>query len=163
MPAFDPGPPDRPGERREPLPGLLCKQHFVEAVADRGLSLGTAASLTLERACVVGDLETLGLSQCLADLLLAADDQRFMVALSAPYRRYRDHLASGRSDSRPQDLAGPVVVPLRLFPRVLDIDYEQALTAAALKEAIALELAALCVGRTMSEYALFFAASVAGY
>jgi hypothetical protein len=42
---------------------------------------------------------------------------------------------------------------------VLNLDYRVAFTAQALDEAIVLEIAGLCAGRTMSEWALYYAAA----
>jgi hypothetical protein len=160
MPAFAAGPPCRPGERREPLhlapfPYLA----FASAAATRGLALGCASELALEAVLIRDDYERLGWAEGFTALLAASEEQRFTVALPAPYRRYRNHLLRrGARELERCELEEPVSVPLRLFPRVLTLDYQEALIEARLDQAITLELAALCDGRTMSEYALLYAA-----
>lgn len=160
LPTFDPGPIRRPGERREPLPGVMLSSAFAESSANRGLALEVATELTVERALVLLDFELIRLKDLFPGLLAAAAQQRFTVPLPGPYRRYRASLlavaARQVDDAEPE---ATVTVPLRFFPRVLELAYERAFNASALDEAITLELAALCIGRTMSEYALLFASA----
>lgn len=158
MPAYRPTLPLRPGERREPIIDLRVERQFATAAASRGLTLGTAVELTLERALVIADLESLNRSDLFNSLLGNAKQQRFIAPLPGPYRRYRASLLQTEPRELDEDeLDEPKVVPLRFFPRVLEINYAEALTADAIDEGRTLELAALCAGRTMSEYALRFA------
>jgi hypothetical protein len=161
VPTFKPNRPVRPGERREPLPTLTIDLRFADAAATRGLSVAVAVELALERALVLADLELVGQGDRYADLLSSARNQRFVAPLAAPYRHYRSALRDrSPRDLDKDELNEPTAVPLRLFPRVLEIDYELALDPSVIDDAVALELAALCAGRTMSEYGLLFAAAL---
>jgi len=158
MPAYQPRAPLRPGEGREPLTGVLVDRRFAAAAAGRGVALAVATELTLERALVLADLESLDRANLFPGLLASAKHQRFVTPLPGPYRSYRASLLEAEPRALGEaELDEPVAVPLRLFPRVLALKYGEVLTEGALDEAIALELAALCTGRTMSEYALRFA------
>lgn len=163
MPTFRPGPPVRPGQRREPLLALTVGISFATAAADRGLSLGVAIELALERALVFADLKLIRQADRFADLLVAAQRQRFVAPLPGAYGRYQASLLRTRRHRLNNvELDEPVAVPLRFFPRILELDYDEALDPMAIDEAVALELAALCSGRTMTEYALLFAGSASG-
>lgn len=160
LPPFELPAPLRPGERREALPGLHVSRAFAGAAAKRGLSVSVATEIALERALVLADLTGLGRAELFPELLTTAGRQRFLQALPGSYRRYRASLLSAcPREYRELELGEPAAVPLRFFPRVLELDYDKSLTRAALDEAIILELGALCAGRTMSEYALLFVSS----
>jgi hypothetical protein len=94
------------------------------------------------------------------DLLLEhVAASRITAAVAAPYAPYLRALWCTRPrEPLPQELEEPIDVPLRLFPRVLTVSPGEALKASRLREAIAIERAAVAAGRTMSEYALLFAA-----
>jgi hypothetical protein len=148
----------RPGQRREPLTGFTVDERFAGAAAARGLTAAAAVELALERALVLTDLEELGRLQLFPALLEQAHNQRFVTPLPEPFRRYRQSLLGAEPRALDDgELELPIVVPLRLFPRVLSLDYLRALVVNALDEAVILELASLCAGRTMTEYALWFA------
>jgi hypothetical protein len=159
MPAFRPSGPVRPGDVRHPLPEAAPAELFARASADRGIALAAAVELALERALVADELR-----QCTDGayerLLARAAREPFARPLLGPYRRYFDALRHPVAE--PFDIAAlqrPVSVPLRLFPQVLDLDPPTALTPTLLHEAVTLELGALRANRTMTEYALHFAAT----
>lgn len=152
----------RPGERREPLPSLQLNQIFAEAATAHGLSIPAATEVTLERALVAADLKRFGDASLYRRLVARATTQRFESPLPAAYAVYMGAIRDCRGRNLTlAELEQPIAVPLRFFPRVLTIDFDEALTADGFADAIILELAALCVGRTMSEYALLFAAASA--
>jgi hypothetical protein len=157
-PHFRPALPIRPGERREPLSGLAIAEPFARAAAARGLTAAVATELALERTLVLADLDELGLLQHFPQLLEQARRQRFIAPLPPPFRRYRESLRRAEPrELKEEELELPAAVPLRFFPRVLSMDYSRALVPEVIDEALILELGALCAGRTMSEYALWFA------
>jgi hypothetical protein len=163
LPPYQPPAPVRPGERREPLADVRVGRPFIDAAAKRGLVLSVAVELAIERALVIDDLRRLRLGELLPAVLERAHRQRFTSPLPASFRPYRDALMRG--EPRPVDAtecARPVCLPLRFFPRALGLDHGRALTADGLDEARTLELAALCIGRTMSEYALYTVCELVG-
>jgi hypothetical protein len=122
--------------------------------------VAVATELTVERALVLEDFQLIHQTDLYPGLVAAAAQQRFSAPLQGSFRRYRASLlavAPRQGDNA--ELEATLTVPLRFFPRVLNLDYARAFNAEALEEAISLELGALCVGRTMSEYALLFASA----
>ncbi len=153
----------RPGERREPLTDITIEEPFAREAVARGLTVAVAVELVLERALVLADMEELGLLRLFPNVLEQARGQRFVAPLPAPFRRYRESLRRGEPrELEAEELERPATVPLRFFPRVLSVDYSRALVAGSIDEALVLELAALCAGRTMSEYVLRCACAEAG-
>src|SRR4051794_3334783 len=132
MPAFVIQPPRRPGDRREWLPMLCAPVELAGAAASRGLSGGGAGGVVFEATLARAALTELGLAQGWDRLLAQAEQQRFTVPLPGPYRRYREHLL--QAHERELDLTEldePVAIPLRLFPRVLGLDYAESFRAVA--------------------------------
>lgn len=102
------------------------------------------------------DIVRLGREDEFSALVVAAEDARIATPIAPAYARYLRALTSNRDDTRDNDrLEEPVDLPLRLFPRVLEITPEVALREERLHQAVSLERAAVCAGRTMSEYAFF--------
>ncbi len=158
--------PRRPGERREPL-SVDLSPALAAAAAAHGLDLACAAELCLERALIAADLVTLGRRQLLQALLALVGSATVNRPLPPAKARYLQMLLAARAGALPTaapdapiaigtDGAGDTIVdvPLRLFPRVLDVAEQlTACGAEELIEALALEIAAVSDGRTMSEWA----------
>jgi hypothetical protein len=150
--------PRRPGERREPLALTNLPTAFAVAATASQLELGCAAELCLEHALVVRDLSELGRSDLYPPLLELAGSARVRPGLPTAKARYLQMLLAARERSgfMPDSERGGndtvVDVPLRLFPRVLDV-VNEGFDAQQLDEAIRLEVAAVADGRTMSEWA----------
>jgi hypothetical protein len=115
------------------------------------IALGT--ELALERAVAFEELRRLDLVELWPGLLREAHEARVGAAIAAPYARY---LRSLNMRSEGCDESGDVIidVPLRLFPRVQEVDLLAALTTESLDEALALEIAAVASGRVMTEWVL---------
>jgi hypothetical protein len=150
--------PRRPGERREPLLLHGVPRSLASAAAERGLELGCAIELCLERALVLRDLEAVGRASLYPRLLALAEPARVRRALPQAKARYLQFLVGARERSRGGSHDGcggdvTIDVPLRLFPRVVDVAEDADLDATALCEALRLEIAAVSDGRTMSEWA----------
>jgi|SRR6266545_4423738 len=159
--------PRRPGERREPL-SVDLSPALAAAAAARGLDLACAAELCLERALIAADLVTLGRRQLYKPLLALVGSATVNRPLPPAKARYLQMLLAARAGALRTDAPGAPIaidgtdgagdtvvdVSLRLFPRVLDVA-EQLTTSCAeeLIEALALEIAAVSDGRTMSEWA----------
>jgi hypothetical protein len=150
--------PRRPGERREPLALPNLPTALVVAATASQLELGCAIELCLESALVVRDLSELDLSDLYPPLLELAASARVRRGLPTAKARYLQMLLAARerpgfmSDSERGGSDAVVDVPLRLFPRVLDV-VNECFDARQLDEAIRLEVAAVADGRTMSEWA----------
>jgi len=149
--------PRRPGERREPLLLPHLPSSLASAAADRGLELGCAVELCLERAVVLEDLTELGIVSLFPRLLALCEVARVRRALPPAKARYLQVLLGARE--RRLECAGrggagsvTVDVPMRLFPRVLDAVPSAELSAIALAQALELEIAAVSEGRTMIEW-----------
>jgi hypothetical protein len=158
--------PRRPGERREPL-ALDVSPTLVVAAAGSRLELGCAVELCLERALVIRDLAALGQLHVYERLLALATTTPVSRALPAAKARYLQMLLATRDrQAVPLDAAGGggdamVDVPLRLFPRVIDVVDEVASAGPEqLAEALQFEVAAASDGRTMSEWAALAALSL---
>jgi hypothetical protein len=126
----------------------------------RGLEVGCAVELCLERALVRRDLTAAGELMTYPRLLAFADAASVRRALPAAKATYLQMLLVARSRSAtlpdPQNGISDMVVdvPLRLFPRVIDVVEEMdAVGPLQLDEALRLEVAAASDGRTMSEWA----------
>jgi hypothetical protein len=158
--------PRRPGERREPLVVPRLPRLLALAATQRGLELGCAVELCLERALVVRDLEELGLASLYPQVLSLAGGTRVRRSLPPAKARYLQVLLAAldrRADAAAEDggMGEAVIdIPLRLFPRVVDILACAQLDACALDEALRLELAAAGTGRSMSEWAALAALSL---
>lgn len=151
----------RPGERREPLRIEVRSRSFVEGVGACGISVPGAIELALEFELVRRDLSRLGKEGEACQLFECAEVERVSAALAPPMANYLRTLSNPRPRRiDPLELEQPIDVALRLFPRVLEIDGAKALTSERLVQALTLERAAVGSGRTMSEYALLFAAGV---
>jgi hypothetical protein len=150
--------PRRPGERREPLALPNLPTALVVAATASQLELGCAIELCLERALVVRDLSELGRSDLYPPLLELVASARIRRGLPTAKARYLQTLLAARErpgfmpDSERGGSDTVVDVPLRLFPRVLDV-VNEGFDAQQLDEAIRLEVAAVADGRTMSEWA----------
>jgi hypothetical protein len=135
------------------LPGALAS-----AAAARNLDLGCAVELCLERALVVRDLADVGLLATYPRLLEFAGSARVERALPPSKSRYLQMLLAALDRPTPLDRDGDATdavidVPVRLFPRVLDLGDGSPLGACELDEALRLEVAAASNGRPMSEWA----------
>ncbi len=150
----------RPGERREPfLPEI--PDTFGPAAAAHGLSLPCAVEITLEIELVYLDLAAHGQENKFDQLLRQAETERITGSVAAPLANYLRQLWTTRARSfDPLELEEPIDVPLRLYPRVLNVDTAQVLTRLRLGKALVLERAAVSAGRTMTEYALLRAAAL---
>jgi hypothetical protein len=150
--------PRRPGERREPLALTNLPTAFAAAATASQLELGCGVELCLERALVVRDLSELGRTDLYPPLLELAASARVRRGLPTARARYLQMLLAARDwpgfmpDSERGGSDTVVDVPLRLFPRVLDV-VNESFDAQQLEEAIRLEVAAVADGRTMSEWA----------
>jgi hypothetical protein len=121
------------------------------------LPLPLAVELALERAVAYAELRGAG-SAGLWPTVVAAARGSTIVAVAPTHTRYLRALTFGRlrmntpnaSDTGDQ----PLDVAVRLFPRVLEVAPEEALTTAALAEALVLEIAAVGSGRLMIEWVL---------
>jgi hypothetical protein len=147
----------RPGERREPL-SVQVPLVLAAAAAERQLDAACAAELCLERALVVADLAALGRSGLYKPLLVAAPEATVTRPLPGAKARYLQMLLAARLYKRATadttDGNSVVDVPLRLFPRVIEVvDQLTASGDAELAEALELEIAAVSDGRTMCEWA----------
>jgi hypothetical protein len=151
----------RPGERREPLNVDLAPP-LLEAAARRRLDAACAAELCLERALVIADLVALERPRLYEPLLTAATAVRVARPLPAAKARYLQMLvaaldrcqADAADADAPVDSDVVVDVPLRLFPRVIDVADELPTCGDdEVAEALRLEIAAASTGRTMSEWA----------
>jgi hypothetical protein len=150
--------PRRPGERREPL-SVQLELPLLKAACERGLAPATAAELCLERALVRADLaelQQLGIYVRLVGVAAATTVSRSLPQSKALYLRLlllaRDGVEV--ADGVGADLDTGIDVPLRLFPRVLDVVEELAGCGhLELGEALTLEIAAVSQGRTMTEWA----------
>ena len=153
--------PRRPGERREPLsidvpPGL---RELAEA---RGIDPACAAELCLERALVLSDLAAVDCSHLYEELLKRASSAPITLPQPGATASYLQTLIAARDH---RDLAAsaapdqvPLTVALRLFPRVYSvIDELGRVGEIEVDQALALEIAAVANGRTMSEWAAFAA------
>lgn len=154
--------PRRPGERREPLALHPLPSALVAAAAARGLELGCAVELCLERALVIADLEEHSLALLYPRLLELAAIAEVRQALPPAKAHYLQVLLAARE--RPatpleEQAAREAVidVPLRLFPRVHDVVDHLVLAPHDLDEALQLEIAAISDGRLMSEWAAYAA------
>ena len=154
-----PRPPRRPGERREPLP-LRVSRALASAGAARGLDVGCAVEICLERALLIADLDALGRLQLYDQLLATAATAPVRHVLPPAKARYLQMLVAARDRDPtvldPATRAGEVVVdvPLRLFPRVTAVASEIACAEGdELSAALTLEIAATSDGRTMTEWA----------
>jgi hypothetical protein len=151
--------PRRPGERREPLPFFRVPPPLAAKAAERGLDLRCAVELCLEQALLVRDLDELGRLSIYPQLLEIAAATRMKRALPAPKARYVQMLlaASGglpvAVSTEPRTSDAIIDVPLRLFPRVLDVVEGTAFGATALDDAVRLEIASVSDGRSMVEWA----------
>jgi hypothetical protein len=151
--------PRRPGERREPLVVPLLPHALTQAAAERGLDLGCAVELCLERALVVRDLADVGVASLYPRLLALASTTRVRRALPPAKARYLQVLLAAldhRSELTAEEHGASeavIDIPLRLFPRVVDVVPSAQLDASALDEALRLEVAAVGSGRSMSEWA----------
>jgi hypothetical protein len=155
--------PRRPGERREPLTLPRLPNNLAVAAEARGLELSCAVELCLERALVLrdlADLDRLGLYARVLDRAARTPVRRPLSPAKARYlqmlvtARDRPPVPSGADSSKNKAV---VDVPLRLFPRVLDIVDEAILGDCDLHAALQIEIAAVSDGRTMSEWAAFAA------
>jgi hypothetical protein len=148
----------RPGERREPLLIEIGPGPFLEAVGAYGLGIPAAIELTFEFELVRRDLAELGKAFAVPALAEDPEEARISSPIAAPMAGYLRTLWNLRPRTiDPLELEAPIDVPLRLFPRVLEIDPREALTPSRLGQALSLERAAVAAGRTMSEYALLIA------
>jgi hypothetical protein len=149
--------PRRPGERREPL-SIDVPRCLRELADARGIDPACAAELCLERALVLSDLAAVDCSNLYDELLKRASSAPITLPLpgaAASYlqtllvaRDHRDLAASAAPDQM------PLTVALRLFPRVYSvIDELGRFGEVELGQALALEIAAVANGRTMSEWA----------
>lgn len=156
-------PPRRPGERREPLVVPHLPLELGQAAAERGFDLGCAVELCLERALVVRDLADVGVASLYPRLLALAATTRVGRALPAAKAHYLQVLLAaldrGSEPTAKEHGAKETVIdiPLRLFPRVVDVVPSAQLDANALDEALRLEVAAVGTGRSMSEWAVLAA------
>jgi hypothetical protein len=146
----------RPGERREPL-DVEVPAAFAAAAATLGISLAAAVEIAFECELVKEDIAQLGRGDEFHALVLTAAGARVAVPTAPTYARYLRALAGNRANTvdEADRLEEPVDLPLRLFPRVLEITPDAALREDRLRQGVALERAAVCAGRTMSEYAFF--------
>lgn len=151
---------NRPGDRRDPVPFEVGPEavELARAAADRGLDFDQAACLLVERALVLDDAASLGLSEGEAlSPLRAAAERPDRVALPPSLARYARSLIDRRPlTSGERTVEGPryVALPVRLTARVTRLDLAAVLVAEHLDEAIRLEAAAASSGRTLSEWAL---------
>ena len=150
--------PRRPGERREPLALPVLPDEFAAAVKARGLELACAIELCLERALVLRDLADLGLTAAYPKLLAAAAETPIRRALAPAKANYLQMLIAALDhpvthDGERTRTDAIVDVPLRLFPRVLDVAEAALLGPDELAQALRLEIASTSDGRTMSEWA----------
>jgi len=123
------------------------------------LTQSLAVELALERAIARAELDHGGAAHLWATVITAAKSAT--VATVAPTNaRYLRALTFGRlqaDTSSAPALEPQVDVPVRLFPRVLEIEPTEALTPDALEEALLLEVAAIGSGRLMIEWVLLHA------
>jgi hypothetical protein len=151
--------PRRPGERREPLtlPGL--PPGLTTAAARYGLDVGCVAELCLERSLLVRDLRELGRSAMYPRLIETAAVTGIRRALPAARARYiqmllaATHRGPSGAEREPATTDVVIDVPLRLFPRVLDVVADTAFEPTEVRDALKFEIAAASEGRSMSEWA----------
>jgi hypothetical protein len=143
----------RPGERREPI-SLVVPPSFARAAREIGLPLALAVELALERAVAEAELRAVGCAELWPEIVAVA--RLATVTAAAPtHARYLRALTLGRHQTEETDADECVLeAPLRLFPRVLDVYAETALTGDRLGEALALEVAAVGSGRLIIEWVL---------
>jgi len=151
----------RPGELVEPVRiGEQIEAELRAAAFRRRLSVGIVATLVVERALVVADLERLALPRPVAEATDLAPTRR----LSAGEADYLRLLTLGASGRRADTPAGDplVTLPVRLLahaPALLVPAVDAAGIAAHLEQAVSWEIAALVAGRTMGEWVLANAAA----
>jgi hypothetical protein len=139
--------PRRPGELHEPLVLTADAARRLRArAADAGLSVDIAASLLLEAGML--------LERWPAAAGLTADGDPPVLALPEASARYLRSLTVARRPRRPSDHQHrTVAVPVRLVPRLTAAgDLERLIEAPDIEHAVALEVAAVLTGRTMSEW-----------
>jgi hypothetical protein len=105
------------------------------------------------------DLVECGASELYPRILEMADRAEVHAALPPAKSRYLQMLLAARARSfaeNPEAITehAAVDVPLRLFPRVVEIAATADFSPQALDEAVRLEVAATSAGRLMSEWAL---------
>ncbi len=157
----------RPGDRRQTVrlgnDPLLAA--FKTAATDIGLGLEQAVAIAAEHHLVLADADALGLlpRQTRSLLCATARHAQAKLPLSPAAAAYLRELGTR---SIPQALGRtPVTVafPTRLIERMPPSGVASTLNPAAITEALAWERAAVLVGRTMSEWAMFtLLASAAG-
>jgi hypothetical protein len=118
----------------------------------------TAVELCLERALVLRDLAALPAS-ILDQLLAEAATATIVRSLPPAKSRYLQLLLSARTHTPvwafdvKRGVEQIADVPLRLFPRVLDVANLERQGDRELEQSLGLEIAAASEGRTMSEWA----------
>lgn len=142
---------------------------MVRAAREHGLDPAAAAELCFERALVRADLTAIGRCDLYQPLLAVARVTSVTRPLPPAKAQYLRMLLAARDRRDGADAAADggkigVDVPLRLFPRVLDVAHEIASFGdRELEEALTLEIAAVSDGRTMSEWAVLAALRLSLY
>jgi hypothetical protein len=123
----------------------------------RGINPDTAISIVCERRLAYAELESFGLSTVLAAAEQAVTTAQAPLTMWAANRAYLRHLRHGdpleRASRTP--LGSPqAAVPIRLLERLNEREFLAApLKRGELAEALGWEIAALCVGKLISEWA----------
>lgn len=142
----------RPGDLHEALPlSASAAAQLSNRAADAGVSVDVAATVLLEAALVLTDLDQsqTGLLPTTAD-----SEQVVRLRLTAAEASYLRALTLGRQVETRRLVPETVAIPVRLVARVGQLDIDRSLNAVALEVALVWEIQAVAQGRTIGEWAL---------
>jgi hypothetical protein len=151
--------PRRPGDHLElfSFDAVDTLRALRREARERGLNPDTAVSVVCERRLACADLQALGLGETLATIERAAAATQPPLGMWAANRAYLRHLRDGdpleRSARAPLD-ALRAAVPIRLLDRLGRCEVLAPLPHhGELEEALSWEVAALCAGQLIGEWA----------